>query len=225
MKSEKKLQQNLKLNATKNNFKEIPERTQLSPCEGKERSLDFPSSRLKCNPRLNTKIRSTDSLQGRKNKFTWCGSCKSNSKSNTKRTTSTSPLRRATRSSLSADSAIIATDSSSKISLNVSKYSPCASRLARQSSPRSLKSEGSVPSPESPLHVSTRATSPLQRRSTISPSSEFKSLSRSTEILSIDGINSSCKFHESTRATAPASAIELNLERDKRTSKYRSPPR
>lgn len=230
----------------KENLKE-PIKKKLPPCEGnKERSLDVPSQKL--NSRLKNKTRSSDSLSeskkctedhhqpqqqdnanDKKNKFTWCGSCK-NAKSG-KRTLSTSPLKKQSRSSLTTDS--IVDNTNSKITLNLSKYSPCASRLANQASPKSLKNDLSPlggTSPESPLHVG-RAISPLslnvqrlQRppRSKsasggTSPKSDSVCLTCSTEILAADDDDKT-----SPRATAPASAIELSLDGARRSSNFRS---
>ncbi|XP_058799511.1 uncharacterized protein LOC131668996 [Phymastichus coffea] len=119
-----------------------------------------------------------------KNKFTWCGSCKSSKNpgsslglgSKTAASAAAavaaaherqakSYLKRLSRSSLSTDSA--AADANNKISLNLSKYSPCASRLAASSKILSSDSLGYGPgasggtSPESPLHTA-RAKSPVQ---------------------------------------------------------------
>ena len=329
----------------------------LSPCEGKERSLDCPSMKLTCqksNARLKTvkdaisgksllkihvencwkeppqpnsppelpeesatkenstrtdynsidsvpELESSKStalknkkcaeesnssakkpLSESKNKFTWCGSCKS-SKSTVslvgqgtktqrleaaaaavatrgKRTSSTSPLKKLSRASLT-------TESIDNSRANLSKYSPCASRLAASSKILSSDSLGAT-SPESPLHVG-RARSPVQASLSLniqrpvsnsgsnsqppqrskstsgadscvtSPTSDAMSCSPpGTEILSLEDVSTGNSKQQkqqepqqqqfldeqaAPRAVAPASAIELSLDRGRWSSNQRSP--
>jgi hypothetical protein len=276
-------------------------------CEGKERSLDCPSARLhpsaaplpgkdgeQRSGRRRKKCAEVGADERKpqpesKNKFTWCGSCKgakaTAASAKSKRTPSTSPLKKLGRSSLSVDAAdgggngsssgsnsninsnINSNSSNNKIiALNLSKYSPCASRLAASSKILSSDSVGGgTTSPESPLHVGRSrspaapspalgiqrpgAQQPVQRSKSVSgpescltsPTSEATNLSCSPPGPDLDDV---CREEEeeqhgdeeveavgaggeaaedealerrrelpAPRAVAPASMIELNLER------------